>query len=104
MLEANEWLTQDATSDNYNEGLIGRGLEPGCDYYMDAALRGYNGGPFSKVHVMVDLKCEGDSIASREQYSLDHGDEPSDPRGCESTNPCLLALMDTLPDDMLVLR
>ena len=32
-----------------------------------------------------------------------HGDKLVDPRTCESTNPCLLALMDALPEDVLVL-
>ena len=96
VIEIMNWLTQDATTDDFNEnhGIRGIGIQPGCAYYMDAALRGYNGGPFAKVHVVADLKCE-------EDYILEH--DENNPRSCESTNPCLLALMDELPEDMLVL-
>jgi len=32
-------------------------VQPGCKAYLDAALHGYNGGPFRKVHVMADMRC-----------------------------------------------
>ena len=54
---------------------------------------------------MVDLVCAGDAFtreSSKKARSL-YGDNPSDPKTCGSTNPCLLALMDQLPQGMLVL-
>ena len=51
-----DWTKRDATSNSFVENSIaGAPIQPGCDYYLDAALRGNDGGPFAKVHVMVDL-------------------------------------------------
>ena len=98
-----DWTTRDATSNSFVENsIVGAPIQPGCDYYLDAALRGNNGGPFAKVHVMVDLKCAGGSAIDMHQYHKAHGDILADPRSCESTNPCLVALMDALPEDVLV--
>ena len=95
VIEITNWVAQDATTDNFNENhdIRGVGIQPGCAYYhdLDAALRleaTTARGPFTKVHVVVDLKCEKDHV-------LEH--DENNPRTCGSTNPCLLADSDSHP-------
>ena len=51
VMQVNDWLMRDATEEDFPEGtgITCAPLQPGCEYFVDAALTGFNGGlsPFS---------------------------------------------------------
>ena len=95
-------------------------VQPGCKAYVDAALHGYNGGPFRKVHVMADMRCaagvpliscatkHGDARQSclkarlscglAEQYHHEETDKEA------AFNPCLQYLLHKLQGGVVQLR
>ena len=102
LLAINAWLTADATSDTYDEklpNLHAFNLQPGCGFHLDAALRGYDGKPFRKVHLMADAKCAGSSLS---QMNIKKGTGYSS-GNCASTNPCIAELIEKLEPGVLVL-
>jgi len=83
VMQVNDWLTRDATEEDFPEGtgITCAPLQPGCKFFVDAALTGLDGGPFAKVYLLADTKCHGEL----------------DPDGkCPSINPCIRILMDAL--------
>ena len=46
VMQVNDWLTRDATEEDFPEGtgITCAPLQPGCKYFVDAALTGLDGG------------------------------------------------------------
>ena len=84
-------------------------VQPGCKAYLDAALHGYNEGPFKKVHLMADTRCapealknatsEPDLRSTKSICGLESGNNKE-----AATNPCIRYLLQHLPRTMVQTR
>ena len=87
----NNWLKSDATDKTFdeNQNIVGAVIQPGCKYYVDVALTGFDKKTFTKVHIITDMQCP-------EGSALEDGK-------CVTTNPCVDAVVRALPAGAVVL-
>ena len=117
--EINTWLTKDAPNPNFNENAdIKPPMLPACAYYLDAFKNGFNGGPFTKVHLITDTDCtneieapdlanlpgvdQGSYDAVQDVKHPDRARKEGEPPDCWTTNPCMKVLYEHIPEGVLV--
>ena len=87
------WMSANAFSSGPfdDAAFLNPPIQPGCQYHLDAALRGLDGKPFRKVHLLADGRFE--CLSS---------DDKSE--SCTKTNPCIAILQQQLANGVLVLQ
>ena len=87
------WMSANAFSSSpFDDGaILNPPVQPSCQYHLDVALRGLDGKPFRKVHLLADGRFE--CLSS---------DDKSE--SCNKTNPCIAILQQQLANGVLVLQ